>query len=502
MHCRSIDELEALHEELLSLPDVQHMQSPVLSARLANPSDTVAAVLSKLHTAEPAALWQLLQTEPAKSHPRWVELAARVVEAAVQRGFDAPLEAWSKAIADRVRALGKAPPPLAFRRMNLEAQMDLAPETQLSATQDAEARERAVQMLGGTQPADDAPELVQARADMLAALRRRDAAARVLQARLPPYIKRLRDRRASTAARRSAQAWLAHASAMRARAQAHAALQAAAPDDALQALQTYAQAAQMALRARAGALVLNVTAEAWDAAQALLAKTPSLLQTQHAAAQWKQRADGSAGSADPLWTCVALPASTGRVIAVLLFTLLELLQALRDGSAVMHPDASSLEKVQQAMRKPSQSSHNAADAPEASQMTEHWWPQHQELDMRRLNTLVCAGLNTLAQLQRPHTVLQLGRDWRALSCQTFDDRLLPILTSAAQLAGEEDRALAAALAASARNASVAQRKLRAARAAASALCGGANADLLGGASSAVLGGAAPEGHPSTVGPGR
>ncbi len=80
--CSTSSELQALQDALLMLP------AALAPAALASKSsdDLVAAVLPMLAASDPLAVcWPLLTAPSARSHPRWVELSVRAVEAAVRK---------------------------------------------------------------------------------------------------------------------------------------------------------------------------------------------------------------------------------------------------------------------------------------------------------------------------------------------------------------------------------------------------------------------------------
>jgi hypothetical protein len=454
--CRPLQELEALQEALLALPEVRDLQSPALDARLKNSSDLAAAVFSRLRTGEPSATWALLQADAAKKHPRWVEVAVRVMESAASRGFDVDLDAWYAMVAQRVKALSAVPPQPVFRRMSIEAQMELSPAVELTAEQEAAARTQAAAALG-SEPADDAAELLDARSAVQHVAQWRDAAARILQARLPQYVAQLHARRAAAAARRTALAWQARACALRAAASARAALAAPTSDRALAAMWLYACALQLAERSQLGTVLLDVAAGAWDAFRALLA-IPGVL-VSHTRSEWAQRAPGDeAAAGQPLWSLSAAPASTGRALTVVLAAILSLLEALRDGKASMHSDTLQAPDYRQATHNPD------ASADVAGLSATPWFRGVAELDMPWLSTLCLGTLNVLLGLQRPGTALSMGQAWRRVSCGLFDDALLPVLVSAAEQAGSAADELSRDLAAALRGVSEAQQQLRAARA--------------------------------------
>lgn len=86
---------------------------PALPIRLRHPcrlkdaADLEAAVLSRLRAPDPlAACWPLLAAEGALGHPRWLQLGARVLEAAAHAGPAARREPLWREVAEQLIQVG------------------------------------------------------------------------------------------------------------------------------------------------------------------------------------------------------------------------------------------------------------------------------------------------------------------------------------------------------------------------------------------------------------
>jgi hypothetical protein len=447
--CRPPVELTALHEALLSIPEVIANAPPALAARLNDPSDLPAAVLSSLATSSPPSVWLILQTGAAKAHPRWPELSVRVLEAAISQGHAcSETEAWYRVIAEHVQRTAQIP-PLTFRKLSLEAQMLLANDITLTESevadvehtqrQDVTSERGSMQASASQEVANNEP--VTAEAALAAALqhkKRRHAAACVLQARLPAYAKRLHELRSRNAALQRAYAWLSRACGALAAAN-HG-------GETLQILQLQARAVTLAARAASWRILLNAAAAFWDMLRTCIASPADLPEA--GSAVWEKRAEvvGSEDASDvPLWQCKAAEPSLARVICVVLHSVLQCACAMKCNASQLDGEDSSASKVAEPLRvQPGVLALDGVTIAPCSEISfplgsdageQEWFYDIQGLDLVGIHSLFLGGFAALAAQGRNATILALGQAWSDVTCGAFDRTLMPHLIPAAQKLG-------------------------------------------------------------------
>lgn len=445
--CSAPLELDALQEFLLTLPSVLAAPPAALEARLKDPADLVAAVLSGLATSEVAAVWPLLQTDSAKAHARWPELCVRVIEAAVRRrsaGVD--VGEWHAAVAAHVQERSCIA-PLAFRKLTIDTQLQLLEDVKLTEAEVADVR---AQCAAGGEECDAALSAA------LEAKCRRDAAARILQARLPAYLARLRERRQRAAALRVARAWLARSCAVRA---------CAVQGDAVLAL--LARAITLAERAGAWRVMLGALAQLWDAMRVHLLNAEALAAPGHA--EW-QRRPGDDDSA-PLWQLAPVPPSASRTLRTVLRAVVHFAELLRSGAARLGTDlagggpaATLAELLPGAAWRDGAAS--SASPPESGAQAQRWLAHTRAGDFAWLNQLFLAGFAVFAAQDRHATLVGIGSTWARVTCGAFDGSVMPHLIAHAAQAGAEAAPFVAALAAAQQTRSEAANALDAVRASA------------------------------------
>lgn len=243
--CRVLAEVEALQEMLLLHSAAQPLASAVLTARLAASGDLVAQTLSALASKAPADVWQTLQAEAAKTHGRWAELCARCMHAAFERNFDSPFQDWAAAVTAHIHSSAHVPVPT-FRKLPIEAQLEFVGPVELDGAEVAEVRQVVADALGVELDSllENAEGLEEALKQRRASLRAKHAAARVLQSRIPEYLRYRQAKRQKDEERRRQLAWAAQCWAIAARAELPGARAAA---------RTSAAAAQARERAAAAA---------------------------------------------------------------------------------------------------------------------------------------------------------------------------------------------------------------------------------------------------------
>jgi hypothetical protein len=435
--------VQLLQEALLSRTDISTLAptSPLLAARLADKSDLVATILTCLASGDPAAVWPLLATDAAKRDPRHAELSVRVMEAAFQRGCDVDLDAWYATVAGVVYG-GAIVERQAFRKLTLESQMELCEPIVLTALEAADARDAA----GAAQLPDDAPEVAAAIAASQLQAQRRDAAARILQLRLPAHLAKLHERRTAAAQLRSNQAWLARACTLRAAVRARATMAAtvAVPPCAAAAaavVQPLAQAAQLAHRSGSWLLLLNAVAQAWDVLRAIVI-TPDVL-APVPSATWLPRQDGVDGEGMLLWQCRAAPPSLARALTSIVLPLLDFLDRLRSGDTCVYPALYPL----QPKGPPVSPTTPSNPCPGSDAPSHFWYRDCPQIDFPWLNIVLSASVATLTACGHPATALAIGHTWASLSCGAFNDTLLPLQISASYRAAADPQPISTALAA-------------------------------------------------------
>ena len=449
--CSTPPELAALQEYLLARPTVVTAPPPALAARLKDPADLVATILSGLATGEPTAVWPLLQTEAARAHARWPELCVRVIEAAVQRrsvGVD--LSEWHGAVASHVHSSARVA-PLAFRKLTVDSQLQLLEDVKLTESEEASVR---AEFAGGD--ADSSEERDAAVAAALGAKRRRDAAARLLQARLPAYVARLRERRQRDSALRRARAWLARSCTLRARA-----VQSEA------ALALLAQAVTLAARAAAWRVMLGALSQLWDAMRVHLHDPAAL--PPPGRAQWHQRPQDQ-GEA-PLWQLTPAPSSASRTVRGVLQTVLHFTELLRSGEAHLSAAGAGVPldapladlAVGAAWRG---GAAPCASLPESGAQAQRWLTGCRGVDFAWLNQVFLAGFSVFAAQDRLASVVEIGGAWSKVTCGAFDGVVMPHVIASAQRLGADAAPFVAALAGAQQTRSEAANALEAARASA------------------------------------
>lgn len=208
--CRILAEVEGLQEMLLLHTPPEQLASKALKARAASSDDLVAHALSMLASKSPIDVWESLQADHAKSHRRWPELCARCMYAAFEREVPVPFREWAETVMRHINTAAHMP-PLTFRKLSLEAQLECVGEVELHEDEMAEVRRQAADTLrvAADEVADDAESFAEALEERKHRLKLQHAAARLLQARLPAYVKRGEDRAKRSAQRRQQLMWAA-----------------------------------------------------------------------------------------------------------------------------------------------------------------------------------------------------------------------------------------------------------------------------------------------------
>ena len=290
----------------------------------------------------------------------------------------------------------------AFRRLPMELQLEMAGNTDLSEAELAAARTAAAAAAGLSGPEDlaaDSPALQEAVQAAKERATRRAAAARLLQARLPPLLKALHARRAAAQKRQADQGWLAHACIAQAQAALRRASTCAAAGSSdnvknevlAQPLQGLARACVFARRASDCALVSAAVAQAWDAMR-LLVPDPDGTQQTAQKAQWAQRAADADATTQLLWSCEATPPSPARSLVVIVGAAVDLAGALHDGTA--QPDS-----------------------------------------LAWLTSAVLGMCTALHAMHRPHAAYTFCQQWQHVTRGAHSTRVLPQLITLAEHAG-------------------------------------------------------------------
>eukprot|EP00892_Ulva_mutabilis_P009551 jgi/Ulvmu1/6969/UM033_0026.1 len=338
---RVLAEVEALQEMLLLHSSSQALVSEPLLTRAADSEDLVAQTLFMLASKSPVDVWGSLQTEGAKGHSRWPELCARCIQTAFVRKLNAPFQEWAEAVMLKINS-DASMPPVTFRRLPLDTQIEFVGEVDLDEDERAEARQQAAASLGiaAAEVPENAEGLAEALEERRSRLKMRHVAARVLQARIPAYLQRGKARVQKRQERQQQLAWAAQCWSTSAHAQlpaARAAAQACAnarrareqcsranlrtPDEAtrstnvegaeaegedgadgeenavgtlaeearqqlLGVLRSVARAANLASRCGSWLQVANAAIQAWNAIRALCDDDPRLFDDVAAAAEW------------------------------------------------------------------------------------------------------------------------------------------------------------------------------------------------------------------------
>lgn len=210
LRCRLLAEVEALQEMLILHSASQPLVSSALTARTAARDDLVAQTLHMLATRPPADVWQILQADSARGHARWAELCARCMHAAFTHNLNVPFQEWAATVTDHVNSIAHVPPPT-FRKLPLEAQLEFVGAVELEESEVVEVRQSIADALGvsAEELVDDAEGLQEVLEERRSSLKHRHVAARVLQGRIPAYLKYHEEKRQKREEQRRGQAWAA-----------------------------------------------------------------------------------------------------------------------------------------------------------------------------------------------------------------------------------------------------------------------------------------------------
>jgi len=194
----SQEELARLHEMLIRDPSLADSPAPAIQARLAEEADVVAAALHRMAACEPGAepaLWAALTAPdaPLRRHPRFVEVCFRVCRRAYEAGQDAQMLEWASQVQrwrrELVTFLGLTPAGWSLDAAVAESKVAALPEEEAARAglgEGASEEEREAALLE---------------------YRRRDAAARFLQARLRAVLPVGRERRRRRATHFASLGW-------------------------------------------------------------------------------------------------------------------------------------------------------------------------------------------------------------------------------------------------------------------------------------------------------
>ncbi|KAK9804359.1 hypothetical protein WJX72_009127 [[Myrmecia] bisecta] len=416
-------EVEAMQEALLAHPAQRTWAVPNLVERAAMPGDVVAVALSNLAAKPAAEVMAGLQADaPLRRQPRYVEMCVRVIEAALEAGNSQGVVTWAAEVFQLNREAFKVP-HVAFDRWRPPEAAEQVSFKPLAA-------------------AEGTPE---EQAEQQSASKRREAAARLLQLRLPKLFARRRqllDLRVQLAGR---QPWIArlhsllgtmHLQRLQQERSAGsnkenvavgntagktappaAAKKGVAPVPAVQVSELkseevllevfscFARAAECACRAEAWHEMLNACRHLWNC-RYLLNKQPQLYE----------------------------------VLQVAVGNLHHLLAGMQAGlriEAGVAPNGAAQKSLatQQLPTVTTTTTRPINAASDSDVVTQRWFERQSDVDMAWACKLVMAVLNVEHRMQRWHCVLQVATQFSSISEGAYSEQVLPYALQAAGALG-------------------------------------------------------------------